>query len=47
MVMPMLLGGGKSLFTGLRDRVHVKLGQTIVFSSGNVLMTYQPTPPTA
>ena len=48
MVMPILLGAGKSLFTGLRDRVHLKLGPTIVFSSGNVLMTYQPTtPPTA
>jgi dihydrofolate reductase len=43
MVMPILLGAGKSLFTGLRDRVHVKLGPTIVFSSGNVLLTYQPT----
>ena len=48
MVMPILLGAGKSLFTGLRDRVHLKLGPTIVFSSGNVLMTYHPTtPPTA
>ena len=48
MVMPILLGAGKSLFTGLRDRVHLKLGPTIVFSSGNVLLTFQPTtPPTA
>jgi dihydrofolate reductase len=45
MVMPILLGAGKSLFTGLRDRVHVKLGQTLLFSSGNVLLTYQPTTP--
>ena len=42
MVMPILLGAGKSLFAGLRDRVHLKLGQTIVFSSGNVLMSYEP-----
>ena len=45
MVMPILLGAGKSLFTGLHDRVHLKLGQTLVFSSGNVLLTYQPTTP--
>jgi dihydrofolate reductase len=42
MVMPILLGGGKSLFTGLRERVHLKLGTTTVFSSGNVLVTYRP-----
>lgn len=48
MVMPILLGGGKSLFTGLRERVHLKLGTTTVFSSDNVLMTYRPsTAPTA
>jgi dihydrofolate reductase len=48
MVMPVLLGDGKSLFTGLRDRVHLKLGPTTVFSSGNVLLMYEPTtPPTA
>jgi dihydrofolate reductase len=43
MIHPILLGDGKSLFTGLHDRVHVKLGPTTVFSSGNVLLRYQPT----
>ena len=42
MVHPILLGGGKSLFTGLSDRVHLKLETTLVFSSGNVLLTYRP-----
>ncbi len=45
MVMPILLGAGKSLFTELHDRVHLKLGRTLVFSSGNVLLTYHPTTP--
>ena len=43
MVMPILLGAGKSLFTGLGDRVHLRLGPTTVFRSGNVLLTYEPT----
>jgi dihydrofolate reductase len=43
MIHPILLGGGKSLFTGLHDRVPVRLGTTTVFGSGNVLLTYHPT----
>jgi dihydrofolate reductase len=43
MIHPILLGGGKSLFKELSDRVHLKLGTTLVFSSGNVLLTYRPT----
>jgi dihydrofolate reductase len=45
-VNPVLLGGGKSLFTGLHDRVQLKLTRTTVFSSGNVLLHYQPVAPT-
>jgi dihydrofolate reductase len=47
MVHPILLGGGKSLFTGLHDRVPLKLGPTTVFSSGNVMLTYRPISETA
>jgi dihydrofolate reductase len=42
MVNPILLGGGVSLFTGLKDRVPLRLLRTATFSSGNVLLTYQP-----
>jgi dihydrofolate reductase len=42
MVNPILLGGGTSLFTGLHDRVRLRLARTTVFSSGNVLLTYEP-----
>jgi dihydrofolate reductase len=42
MVNPILLGGGTSLFTGLHDRVRLRRARTTVFSSGNVLLTYEP-----
>ena len=42
MVHPILLGGGVSLFTGLEDRVKLRHGRTTTFSSGNVLLTYEP-----
>jgi dihydrofolate reductase len=42
MVMPILIGGGKSLFTGLKDRALLQLLTTTTFSSGNVLLTYRP-----
>ena len=42
MVQPILLGGGKSLFSALRRRVPVELERTTVFRSGNVLLHYRP-----
>jgi dihydrofolate reductase len=42
MVNPILLGGGKSLFTGLKDRVRLHLQTSTTFSSGNVLLCYRP-----
>jgi dihydrofolate reductase len=42
MVHPILLGAGKSLFTGLKQRVPLKLQKTTTFSSGNVLLYYRP-----
>jgi dihydrofolate reductase len=42
MVNPILLGAGKSLFTGLANRVPLKLQTTTTFSSGNVLLSYRP-----
>ncbi|HET9289955.1 MAG TPA: dihydrofolate reductase family protein [Actinomycetes bacterium] len=42
MVHPILLGGGRSLFRTLGDRLPLQLLQTRTFSSGNVLLTYRP-----
>jgi dihydrofolate reductase len=42
MVNPTALGSGKSLFSGMHDKLNLKLVKTKVFNSGNVLLTYQP-----
>jgi dihydrofolate reductase len=41
-VNPILLGDGVSLFSSLSGRVPLKLLRTTTFSSGNVLLSYQP-----
>jgi dihydrofolate reductase len=38
---PVLLGGGKPLFTGVMERIRLKLLSTKVFASGVVLLSYQ------
>ena len=43
MVNPVLLGKGQPLFKNVRDRVNLKLFNTRTFSSGIVLLQYQPT----
>jgi dihydrofolate reductase len=42
MVNPVVLGEGKPLFQGIKDKVDLKLIKTKVFKSGNVLMYYEP-----
>jgi dihydrofolate reductase len=42
MVNPVALGNGKSLFNGIDDKLNLKLINTKRFSSGNVLLYYQP-----
>jgi dihydrofolate reductase len=44
MVSPVAIGDGKSLFQSTDHRLRLKLLQTRAFSSGNVLLTYQPQP---
>ncbi|MGW2325227.1 dihydrofolate reductase family protein [Streptomyces sp. NPDC001700] len=39
---PVLLGHGRSLFAGLRDRIDLTAGAVTVFRSGNVLLRYRP-----
>jgi dihydrofolate reductase len=42
MVNPIVLGGGRSLFRTLGDRLRLELLQTRTFRYGNVLLTYRP-----
>lgn len=42
MVCPIALGGGRSLFEGVKQRVSLTLFRVRQFDSGNVLLTYRP-----
>ncbi|MDT0344782.1 dihydrofolate reductase family protein [Streptomyces litchfieldiae] len=42
LVHPVLLGSGRSLFAGLKDRVDLTARAVTVFRSGNVLLRYRP-----
>lgn len=42
LVHPVVLGSGKPLFKDIRDRVNLKFLKTKTFSSGVVLLQYQP-----
>jgi dihydrofolate reductase len=42
MINPIVLGGGKALFAGIKQPLKLKLLKTRAFSSGNVLLYYQP-----
>jgi dihydrofolate reductase len=44
MVSPVVIGDGKSLFLSIDHRPRLRLLQTRTFSSGIVLLTYQPQP---
>jgi dihydrofolate reductase len=41
MVNPIVLGNGKPLFQGIKDRLKLKLLKTRTFRNGNVLLYYQ------
>ncbi len=41
-VNPVVLGKGKPLFKGINDKLNLKLLKTKTFSSGNVLLYYEP-----
>jgi dihydrofolate reductase len=40
-VSPIILGNGKTLFSGVNDRLGMKLASTRAFSNGNVLLCYE------
>jgi dihydrofolate reductase len=41
MVNPVVLGNGKTLFKGIKDRLNLKLIKTKSFKSGNILLYYE------
>lgn len=43
-VHPIVLGNGKPLFEGLKNRIGLRLTKTRVFKSGVVELTYEPVP---
>jgi dihydrofolate reductase len=40
-VQPVVLGGGKSMFTGVKDRLDLSLKKTRSFQNGNVVLWYE------
>jgi len=42
MVNPVVLGNGKPLFKGIKNKINLKLIKTKTFKSGNVLLCYEP-----
>lgn len=43
-VVPIVLGSGRTLFEGLKQRLPLKLVNERRFKNGNVLVCYQPGP---
>jgi dihydrofolate reductase len=41
---PVVLGQGKGMFEGVKDRFSLKLTRSRTFKNGNVLLVYQPLP---
>lgn len=39
---PVVIGKGKTMFEGVKDRFTLKLTKTRVFGNGNILLTYEP-----
>jgi dihydrofolate reductase len=41
-VVPIVLGAGRTMFEGLKNRVNLKLTKTRIFGNGNVFLCYEP-----
>ncbi len=39
---PIVLGGGRTMFEGVLDKLHLKLTSSRTFKNGNVLLCYEP-----
>ena len=42
-IVPVILGGGRTLFEGATKKLNLKLKQSRAFANGNVVVTYVPT----
>ena len=40
LVVPVILGRGKTMFEGVKDKLRLKLTNTRTFGNGNVLLSY-------
>jgi dihydrofolate reductase len=43
-VNPVVLGGGRTMFAGIQEKVPLKLTHSRTFGNGNVLLCYQHAP---
>ena len=41
-VTPVVLGGGRTMFEGLKEKLNLKLTKTRIFGNGNILLCYEP-----
>jgi dihydrofolate reductase len=41
-VIPIVLGQGRTMFEGIQERLPLKLTKTRTFTNGNVLLCYEP-----
>jgi dihydrofolate reductase len=46
-VIPTVLGGGRTMFNGVRNRLKLELTMTRAFRNGSVLLSYRPAAPPA
>lgn len=42
LVIPVALGGGRTMFDGIKHKLPLKLTKTRTFNNGNILMVYEP-----
>jgi len=43
-VVPTVLGGGKTMFAGIKEKINLKMIQVRTFANGNVLLRYETDP---
>jgi dihydrofolate reductase len=42
-VIPIILGKGRTMFEGIKDKLSLKLTKSRTFANGNILLCYEPT----
>ena len=41
-VIPVVIGNGRTMFDGIKEKLTLKLTKTRTFGNGNVLLCYEP-----